>query len=110
LFALDGRINNFYQKKQTQYYEGSFNILTQLKHNEIAGGNFRYHTIRLYEISPLFSSPVAAQHPGIVNYPDSLKVFVDNQVGTNYFGYNFLGTDKDDIGYLKVQSMALNIL
>jgi outer membrane receptor protein involved in Fe transport len=96
LFALEGRINNFYQKKQTQYYEGSFNILTQLKHNELKlGGNYRYHTIRLYEISPLVLAQFAAQYPDSLNTP-FFRTYVDNLVGTNYFGYNFTGTEKDD--------------
>jgi len=96
LFALDGRINNFYEKKQTQYYEGSFNILTQLKHNELKlGGNFRYHTIRLYQISPVVLAQFADQYPDSIGTPFE-RIYIDNLVGTNYFGFNYLGTEKDD--------------
>lgn len=97
LFFLQGRVNNFFTKSQTQYYEGSFSAVAQLKKNEIKiGGNYRYHTIRLFEINPTFLAQLAYQYPGIQNNRDSLKIFVDNQVGTNYFGYNFLGDANDD--------------
>ncbi|MCI0449211.1 MAG: TonB-dependent receptor [Chlorobi bacterium] len=91
MFALENRINNFYEKQQTQYYEGSFNILTQLKHNEIKlGGNYRYHTIRLFQISPIVLAQFKAQFPDSLDSP-YFREYVDNLVNTNYFGYTFSG-------------------
>lgn len=84
-YALEGRISNNYEKSQTSYWESALNLTTQLKNNEIKfGGNYRYHTIRRYQVGPLR----AINYQNIQNR-DSLKNIYDNILLADYYGYNF---------------------
>jgi outer membrane receptor protein involved in Fe transport len=93
LFALRGRINNYYDKTETQYIEGSFNLTAQLKSNELKfGGNLKYHTIRYYQLAPIglitFIDPATGLPPRST-YDGGIAL-------ANYWGYTYDGSDKDN--------------
>jgi outer membrane receptor protein involved in Fe transport len=92
LFALYGRVVNALNKDYTDYYEGSFNVTGQFKKNEIKlGGNFKYHTIRSWAVSPV----------GLTKYRDSSeavkKAAFEGAIGlANYWGYSYDGSTVDN--------------
>lgn len=90
LFAKYNRVFNRYAKSRTQYLEGSFNVTSQIKKNEIKlGGNYKYHTIRSYEVGPVGLAP----HKG---KPDVRNFFVGTTGLANFWGYSFDGNELND--------------
>ncbi len=93
-FALYGRVQNFFEHSNTSYWEGSLNLTTQYKENEIKfGGSYRYNTIRYYQNNPLR----AINYQNVTNQ-DSLQAIYNNILLANYYGYNFDYTQEVDDG------------
>jgi outer membrane receptor protein involved in Fe transport len=88
LFARYNRVVNNYTKDFTQYYEGSLSLVAQYKSNEFKfGGNFRYHTIRSYTISPITLAAYAN--------PDK-ETYSGSGIFANYFGYAYNNSGDDN--------------
>ncbi|MDQ3193481.1 MAG: TonB-dependent receptor, partial [Bacteroidota bacterium] len=97
-FANSGRVSNNFEKSATSYLEGSMNLTTQLKRNEIKfGGSYKYHTIKRYRVSPLRS----INYQGISDRGarDSLKTIFNNILFSDYYGYNFDNTAEVEDGF-----------
>ncbi|MEP7146925.1 MAG: TonB-dependent receptor, partial [bacterium] len=94
-FAKEGRVANNFEKSATSYIEGSLNLTTQLKRNEIKfGGSYKYHTIRHYQVAPLRS--ILYKN---IQDRDSLKTIYNNNLNSDYYGYNFDNTAEVEDGF-----------
>ncbi len=97
LFRLKNGVRNYYEKSNTSYWSGAFNLTTQVDKNEIKfGGEYKYHTIRYIDMGP------NEMYPKITASEDEqLKAFYGAVGNANTFGYK--AVYDPSVGYIKLQ-------
>jgi outer membrane receptor protein involved in Fe transport len=94
LFRPAGRISNNFTQNRSSYIGGKFDLTHQLGqiHEFKTGIEFRYHTLKRYEINPMALARIFVTNPDI----DPVLAYANS--GTDAYGYEFIqdpGPDGD---------------